>query len=170
MGDITGKGHHTNPLTPKSHRFTRTAGMGLCHSTRDRARRRRGQNDYSSLAYTAYRNTQKLQWDPRPRTLHAAHVTVLTSGIGCCHKWSGRRADTGQSLGVFDTTLISGNEDKIGSFFFSFFFFPFFLFFPRQIFKLLVLQAGLSFWPPWRHFPGAGLAAVHHDTWTVQVI
>lgn len=129
MGDITGKGHHTNPLTPKSHRFTRTAGMGLCHSTRDRARRRRGQNDYSSLAYTAYRNTQKLQWDPRPRTLHAAHVTVLISGIGCCHKWSGRRVDTGQSLGVFDTTLISGNEDKIGSFFFSFFFFPFFLFF-----------------------------------------
>lgn len=86
MGDVTGKGHHTNPLTPKSHRFTRTAGMGLCHSTRDRARRRRGRNDYSSLAYTAYRNTQELQGDPQPRTLHAAHVTVLTSGIRCLNK------------------------------------------------------------------------------------
>lgn len=47
-----------NSLTPKNHRFTRTAGMGLDHSGLEIEHREdKGQNSYISLVYTAYSNT-----------------------------------------------------------------------------------------------------------------
>lgn len=73
-------------------------------------------------------------------TLQFSHL-LLDALTNSCQKWSGRRIYTRQSFGVFDTTLISGNKDKIGDFF-LFLFFPFFLFF--SFFSFLYLMCSFQ--------------------------
>lgn len=120
--------------------------MGLYHSGLEIEHREdKGQDDYVSLVYTAYRNTH---WNGNgltakdtytPHTLQFPHLLseALTNS---CQKWSGRRVYTWQSFGVFDTTLISGNKDKIGYFFlFLFLFFSFF-------YLMCSFQLQLSVW------------------------
>lgn len=75
-------------LTPKYHWFTRTVGMGLCHSRLEiKHREDKGQNNYISLVYTAYSNTH---WNCNETDsqghLHIVHITVLTSVIRCLNK------------------------------------------------------------------------------------
>lgn len=61
--------------------------MGLYHSRLEIEHREdKGQNNYISLVYTAYRNTLKLQWTDGQGHVHSAHVTVLTSVIRCLNK------------------------------------------------------------------------------------
>lgn len=67
-------------LTPKNHWFTRTAGMGRDHPGLEIEHREdKGQNNYVSLVYTAYRNTHWNRNGRQPRT--CTHCTHYSSHI-----------------------------------------------------------------------------------------